>query len=115
VLSPQIDAFADKDSRLPDVRVGSIATEMGHPPMSVLPPIATEGLALREVLNAMDGQCCAPLDSFACPLVLWVGWGNLWRNERLHSVHDTFRVKSVYFGRRETQHRREDVRGVVAD
>ena len=26
------------------------------------------------------------------PHVLWIGWGNLWRYERLHSVHDTFRV-----------------------
>src|SRR5258707_10493668 len=46
--------------------------------------------------RAMDGQCCASLDSFAGPHVLWIGWGNLRRYERLHSVHDTFRVQSVY-------------------
>jgi hypothetical protein len=34
------------------------------------------------------------------PHVLWISWGNLWHDERLHSVHNTFRVQSVYFSRR---------------
>src|SRR5258708_5585436 len=46
---------------------------------------------------------------------LWIGCRNLWRYERLRSVHDAFLVKSLYCSCGEAQHRRKDVRGIVAD